>query len=135
MFATARVPGATARARLVYAPSPYGIAVTADGRAIYQAQLTIGALPPPASLGHYRAYVAWAVTPDLAQWVRLGAVANGSSTVGHIDLDKFLLVIVAAADSASTSHAGPIVLHGTSPSGWLQTFFSHPLFRGIPWGG
>ena len=29
------------------------------------------------------------------------------------------------------AHAGPTVLHGTSPSGWLQSFLTHPLFRGI----
>lgn len=135
MFATSRVPGATAHARLLYAPSPFGIAVTADGRAIYDARVTISALPTATALGPYTAYIAWAVTPDLSRWVRLGVVANGSSTVGPIDMNKFLLVIVAAPDSASTSHAGPTVLHGTSPSGWLQTFLSHPLFRGIPWGG
>ena len=58
-------------------------------------------------------------------------VANGVSSVGPVALDKFLLVITAEADSAPTTHAGPTVLHGTSPSGWLQSFLTHPLFRGI----
>jgi hypothetical protein len=59
-------------------------------------------------------------------------VANGRSLVGHADLNKFLLVITAEADSVPAAHKGPTVLHGTSPSGWLQSFLSHPLFRGIP---
>jgi hypothetical protein len=75
--------------------------------------------------------VAWATTPDLARWARLGTIRNGTSTVGHVTLNKFLLVITAEADSAPKVHAGPTVLHGTSPSGWLQSFLNHPMFRGI----
>jgi hypothetical protein len=58
-------------------------------------------------------------------------VKNGDTTVGHAQRNKFLLVI-AAESSTTSAHAGPTVLHGTSPSGWLQSFLTHPLFRGIP---
>ena len=58
-------------------------------------------------------------------------MTNGTSTVGPAELNKFLLVITAEPDSAAATHAGPTVLHGTSPSGWLQSFLTHPLFRGI----
>ena len=131
LFATPKAPSASGSARLVYASSPFGVAVTADGRAQYDIQITSANLPAPASLGRYRVYVAWAATPDLAMWVRLGTVHNGTSTVGHVDLNKFLLVITAETDSAPATHAGPTVLHGTSPSGWLQSFLNHPMFRGI----
>jgi hypothetical protein len=131
LFATSKAPKAEGHARLVYASSPYGVAVTADGRASYDVQITASGLPEPSSLGAYHAYVAWAVTPDLSQWSRLGTVTNGTSTVGQAELNKFLLVITAEADSAPTTHAGPTVLHGTSPSGWLQSFLTHPLFRGV----
>ena len=93
--------------------------------------ITARRLPRPDSLGAFRAYVAWAATPDLTRWVRLGRVANGTSTVGPVELNKFLLVISAEPDSAPATHSGPTVLHGTSPSGWLQSFLAHPLFRGI----
>ena len=131
LFATPKAPAATGSARLVYTSSPFGVAVTADGRAQYDIQVTAGGLPAASSLGSFRAYVAWAATPDLTKWVRLGTVRNGTSTVGHVDLNKFLLVITAEADSAPVRHAGPTVLHGTSPSGWLQSFLNHPMFRGI----
>jgi hypothetical protein len=131
LFATPRAPMARGEARLVYAASPFGVAVTADGRARYDVQITAAGLPEPRSLGTYGAYVAWATTPDLSRWVRLGTVTNGTTTVGHIDLNKFLLVITAESDSTPVKHAGPTVLHGTSPSGWLQSFLNHPLFRGI----
>jgi len=131
LFATPQAPSARGSARLVYATSPFGVAVTADGRAQYDIQVTAAELPAPSSLGGYSTYVAWAATPDLATWVRLGTIRNGTSTVGHVDLNKFLLVVTAEADSAPAQRTGPTVLHGTSPSGWLQSFLNHPMFRGI----
>jgi hypothetical protein len=131
LFGTPKAPTATGSARLVYASSPFGIAVTVDGRSRYDIQITADNLPVPSSLGSFTTYVAWAATPDLATWVRLGTVRNGTSTVGQVSLNKFLLVITAEADSTPAQHKGPTVLHGTSPSGWLQSFLNHPMFRGI----
>lgn len=132
LFNTPKAPSAQGHARLVFAQSPFGVAVTADGRASYDVQIEITGLPDPSTLGAYSAYVAWAVTTDLKEWHRLGALANGKNTVGRAELNKFLLVITAEASADPTTHSGPTVLHGTSPSGWLQSFLSHPLFRGIP---
>ncbi len=47
-------------------------------------------------------------------------------------MNKFILVITAEAAASAAAHAGPTVLHGISPSGWIQSFLTHPLFRGIP---
>ena len=132
LFNTPRTPDAKGHARLVFASSPFGVAVTADGRASYDVQIDASGLPDPSTLGTYSTYVAWAVTTDLQRWDRLGVVSNGRSTVGRAELNKFLLVITAEANATPASHAGPTVLHGTSPSGWLQSFLSHPLFRGVP---
>ncbi len=132
LFATPKAPAAQGHARLVFASSPFGVAVTQDGHASYDVQVTATGLPDPSSLGEFHAYVAWAASTDLATWVRLGAVRNGTTTVGQAEMNKFLLVITAEADSAPPAHAGPTVLHGTSPSGWLQSFLTHPLFRGVP---
>jgi hypothetical protein len=131
LFNTPKAPDAKGGARLVFAQSPFGVAVTADGHASYDVQLDLSGLPEASSLGPYTAYVAWETTTDLSKWIRLGVVANGKTTVGRAELDKFLLVI-AAESSATSAHTGPTVLHGNSPSGWLQSFLSHPLFRGIP---
>ena len=128
---TPKTPNAHGTARLVFAESPFGVAVTADGRASYDVRLSVSGLPEPSTLGPYKAYVAWGVTTDLKQWRRLGPVGNGESTVGTVDFNKFLLVVAAESDSAATKHSGPVALSGTSPSGWLQTFLSHPLFRGV----
>lgn len=125
-------PAARGSARLVFADSPFGVAATADGRLRYDIRVTASGLPAPKALGPYRAYVAWEVSADLSEWRRLGVIGNGISTVGVAERNKFLFVITAEADTAPVAHAGPTVLHGTSPSGWLQQFLSHPLFRGAP---
>src|SRR5512140_395396 len=92
LFNTPKTPTATGHARLVFAPSPFGVAVTADGRASYDVQIDASGLPDPSAFGA-RGYVAWAATTDLAKWYRLGTVTNGKNTVGHAELNKFLLVI------------------------------------------
>jgi hypothetical protein len=132
LLPTPAAPHAEGRATLIPPGSPFGVGVTEDGHATYHVRIAASHLPRPDSLGRYSAYIAWAATPDLTEWVRLGAVGNGTFVVGPVALNKFLLVITAEADSATASHAGPTVLHGTSPSGWLQSFLTHPLFRGIP---
>ena len=132
LFSTPAAPTARGSARLVYAGSPFGVAVTVDGVASYDVQLQLSGLPDASSLGAFTTYVAWSATTDLSQWHRLGTVTNGTTTVGHAELNKFLLVITAEAEAQPASRTGPTVLHGTSPSGWLQSFLSHPLFRGVP---
>lgn len=131
LHSTPRTPNAQGTARLVFAESPFGVAVTAEGHASYDVQLTLSGLPEPSTLGAYKAYVAWGVTTDLKQWHRLGVVANGTSTVGRVEYNKFMLVIAAESDSLVEKHAGPVAMSGTSPSSFLQMFLSHPLFRGV----
>lgn len=125
-------PTARGSARLLFADSPFGVAATADGRLRFDIRVTASGLPAPSALGAFRTYVAWEVSTDLADWRRLGTISNGVSTVGVADRNKFLFVITAEADTAPATHSGPTVLHGTSPSGWLQRFLGHPLFRGAP---
>src|SRR5262245_8760891 len=129
---TAVVPTAKGAARLQFAPSPFGVAVTADGHASYDVRFMLSGLPEPSSLGTFTAYVAWMASPDLKFWRRLGTVRNGTTVVGQADLNKSLIVVPAEADSMATSRKGPTILHGPSPSTWLQAMLTHPLFRGIP---
>lgn len=132
LFNTPRTAKSTGLARLVYASSPFGIAVTVDGIDRYDVRITARGMPAPSSLGPYKAYVAWQVTTDLSQWKRLGPVRNGTTVVGTTNLNKFLLVITAEASATPDTHHGPIVLHGTSPSGWLENFLTHDaFFRGV----
>ena len=131
LHSTPKAPDAKGDARLVFAQSPFGATVTADGHAAYDVRITASALPAPSSLGAYTTYVAWMVSTDLSTWQPLGAVGNGTTTVGRATMNKFLLVITAEPTAKPARHVGPTVLHGTSPSGWLQNFMTHPLFRGV----
>ena len=128
---TPKTPTAKGTARLVWAQSPFGVTVTADGRASYDIQLSLTGLAEPSSLGPYTTYIAWAATTNLDKWYRLGVVRNGNTTVGKVELNKFMLVITAEATTTPAERKGPTVLHGISPSGWLQSMITHPLFRGI----
>jgi hypothetical protein len=133
LFPSTAAPEASGQARLVFAASPFGVAVTADGRARYDIQVKAAGLPAPSAVGGgYRAYVAWATTPDLTRWSRLGTITNGKSTVGSAEFNKFLFVVTAESSATPAVHHGPTVLHGSSPSAWLQNFMTHPLFRNIP---
>ncbi len=108
-----------ARAVLGRAPSPYGVAITADGRQRWSVELDITGLPEPGVFGPYRAFVAWAMTPTLESVIRLGPVGNGRTRIGEVALDKFLLMISAEADSGVRERRGRPVLRGLSPS-WLM---------------
>ena len=129
---TSTAPTAKGSARLQFAASPFGVAVTADGRASYDVRFDLTGLPEPSSLGGFTSYVAWMASTDLKLWHRLGTVRNGITVVGRAELNKFLIVVTAEADSMAPTRKGPTVLHGPSPSTWLQSMLTHPLFRGIP---
>jgi len=55
LFNTAKAPSAQGHARLVFAHSPFGVAVTVDGRASYDVQFEIAGLPEASTLGAYSA--------------------------------------------------------------------------------
>ena len=117
---------------LTPAASPFGASVTVDGHHRFDLTLHAAGLPDPAALGEYDGYVAWATTPRLRPVRNLGPVANGSTDLGSVDLDKFLVLVTAVAASdappafdappapgetatqGGTGWQGRIVLRGTS---------------------
>lgn len=100
--------------RLIPAPSPFGIAVDADGRAQYQLEIHLQGLPTPAAGARH---VAWVTGPMLDSPARLGAVSNGVTRAGTTSLEKFLLFVTEQRDS--TLALDRIVLRGMSPSSAL----------------
>ena len=107
-------PGASGTVELTPSASPFGAAVTVDGHHRFDLAVHLAGLPDPAALGDYAGYVAWAATPRLRPIVNLGSVANGRTTVGPVDLDKFLVLVTAESDPAAAAWEGRIVLRGTS---------------------
>ena len=128
---TPRTPTAQGTARLVFAESPFGVAVTADGRASYDVQLeavrSAGAVRARPIQGVHRVgrhHGPQGVAPARA----------GDERELHRRPRRVQQVHARRSPPRRTRRSeahGADVLSGISPSGWLQTFLSHPLFRGI----
>jgi suppressor of ftsI len=116
LLPTATAPQAAGTAVLQPEPSPFGLAVTRDGRIRSRVVLTLSGLPDPASLGPYRGYAAWATTPDLDPMIPLGPVTNGRSLAGAIALERFIIMVSAERSADVRTREGPLVLRGSSPS-------------------
>ncbi len=109
------VRDASGAATLQFAPGPFILPVTADGRLRYRIALELSGLPPADSLGPYRTYVAWALPPSMAPVRKLGEVGDGRRVVGPVAMDRFLLLVTAEPSADVATRSGPPVLRGLSP--------------------
>ncbi len=100
-------------------PSPFGVAVSSDGRQRHHLVATIAGLPDTRTLGEYGGYVAWAYTLALDSGVKLGTVVNGRVDLGELDREQFRILISAERSMSTLSRNGPLVLRGTSPGARL----------------
>ncbi|MEA2722232.1 MAG: hypothetical protein QOH59_3, partial [Gemmatimonadales bacterium] len=116
LFSTAKAPEASGTAVLRPEPSPFGLAVTRDGRILSRVVLTLSGLPDPATLGPYQAFVAWATTPDLDPVIPLGTVSNGRTVTSPMALERFIIMVSAERSAGARVRSGPLVLRGSSPS-------------------
>lgn len=116
LVAKAGLEDVEGRVALRFAESPFTQAVTVDGRMRYDAEFMIQGLPPAASLGPYAHYVAWVATPLLYPIRRLGEVANGTTVLGPIEFDKFVVLVTAEAGDSQVERSGRLVLRGQSAS-------------------
>lgn len=96
--------------------TPFGTALTADGRARNRLNLLIEGLPSARTLGDYNEYVAWATDLTLGEFVRLGAVRNGRNELGELAANQYRVLVTAERAADGERRAGRIVLRGTSPS-------------------
>ncbi len=106
----------TATLELAPADSPFGVAVTADGRPRYVLTTTIAGLPKPSALGPYTVYIAWVASLTMDSVVKLGVVREGRTTLGPVTRNQFRVVVSAEASATVTARHGRLVLRGTSPS-------------------
>jgi suppressor of ftsI len=112
--------GAGGMVHLQPAPSPFGASVSPEGVHRWELIVSLTGLPDPATLGPYRAYVAWVTTPVLQPMIRLGTVENGRTRLGPIALNQFLILVSAEASAGAPARTGPIVVRGSSASTRLQ---------------
>ena len=106
------------------APSPFGVTVTPDGRYRYDVRVELTRTPTRAA----RVYVAWAVTPDLSERKKLGAIGPDGTARGQVDWNKFLVLITAEASGEVSAWSEPILMTAMSPSGRLETMAGEAIF-------
>ena len=113
-------------------PSPFGMAVTADGHPVYDLDVTFKGLRPPRALGG-EVYVVWMTTPALDRIERLGTVEGPGRFRARISsMNKFILLVTVEPFADGDKRTGPIILRGVSPSGFLTAFGGHELFNNMP---
>src|SRR4051812_33668975 len=93
LYPTPDLAGVSGTVALLPVPSPFGVAVTVDGRTRYHLSAAISGLPEPQSLGNYSVYVAWAYTLALDSVVKLGPVHNGNVDLGELHLMQFRILV------------------------------------------
>ncbi len=133
LVTTRRLPGARmarGKADVVFARSPFGLALSADGSYVYELLISIDNLAPARN----GAYVAWVTTPQLDQRVRLGALDADHKVSGSVGWNKFLVVVTLEDDEAegAQSWTGPVVVRGMSRSGLMHTQAGHGPFEAEP---
>jgi hypothetical protein len=116
---------------LVPATSPFGIAVSREGRIVYDLSIVTAGLADPSTLGSYTVYEAWLTTPRLEPVTDLGPIRPGEPLRARADWNKFTIIVSAeaAAPVNQKRWAGPVVLIGRSPSSLMQSFVTHPLYN------
>jgi suppressor of ftsI len=100
-------------------PGPFTVAVTADGRAVYEPVVTVAGLPAPQSLGHYRVFIAWVMPRTMYPVIKLGVISNGTTPVHRFALDPFVILVTAEPNANVTEPGTRVVLRAGSPSSRL----------------
>lgn len=135
LFPAAGIEGVRGVVEMAPPSSPFGVAVTHDGIQEYDLSLTIEGLSDAATLGPYKTYVAWATTPQLHPFVKLGVVRDGRLTGARVAFDQFLVIVSAEASADVAEREGRLVLRGLSPSTRLQPHDLPFLLAGMLDGG
>ena len=113
LVAVPDLPATSGMLRLYPVQSPFGVSVTADGRARVRLVADISALPSARSLGSFTTYIAWLYPLGMDSVVRLAPVSNGRNELGEVSLDQFRV-------RNSADRSGKIVMRATSPSARLM---------------
>ena len=132
LVSTGRVPGtrqAKGEARIAFVRSPFGLAVNADGRYVYDLSVEFSGL-----LARAGDYVVWVAKADLSEVRAVGKLENSRTVVATVDWNKFLVVVTLEADAEQLGAMwdGPIVARGMSRSGRMHTMAGHGPFQAEP---
>ncbi len=112
---------------MTFAPSPFGVALAADGSYLLDVWLEFERLriPPEGEL------VVWFTTPTLDRIVRAGTLDETLRFTGQVSWNKFLVVVTLETDADPSAEVwqGPIVIRGMSRSGMMHTMAGHGPFE------
>lgn len=122
---TAAAPGALAYMELTMAAAPFGVAVSPDGRYVYDVTVGVERLRRRAG----ETYVVWAATPELDRVRKLGILEESGAVQGRVEYNKFLVFVTAEASADLDRWEGRILLTGLSPSGLMHTMRGHGIFE------
>jgi suppressor of ftsI len=109
-------PAAVGAAQMRPAASPFGVAVDEAGVHRFELEVVAEGLPDPRSLGDYPVLIAWATTPLLRPFVKLGVLDDDGRARGTVAFNQFMVMISAERSADVTERTGPLLLRGTSPS-------------------
>jgi suppressor of ftsI len=129
LFSTARGGDAAGVIELGRVHSPFGLAVTPEGRTRHGLTAWIAGLPDPATLGPYTTFVAWVSPLVLDPVIKLGEVGNGENALGEVALNKYMVLITAEPSADVTERSSALVLRGRSPSSKME---AHDLLAQAP---
>ena len=129
LASTDKAPQARGWVQLVPAVSPFSIAVSRDGRIVYDLEITVHGLPPVSYVGDYAGYEAWLATPNLDVVRRLGTIHNDSTLHADADWNKFTVIVTAEPAKVGQKWSGAVVMVGRSPSSLMQSFADHPFYN------
>lgn len=127
MEATRHAPGGDGTLGLSFGPSPYGLAVTADGRPRYRIAVETRGL----RVSGGRRPTVWAATPELDEVRRLGPLGEDGSLRGvELEWSRFMVFVTAEpGGSEGARWEGPILLVGRAPSSRMHTMRGHGIFE------
>jgi hypothetical protein len=134
MAPTGRAPGAVGYVTKTFAQSPFGIAVSVDGRYVYDVHLAVDGLRGPPNVE----YTVWVAPPNLSPIVRLGVLDQDFELRGQVDLNKFIMFVTAEQPGSwdpenvkkpGNAWKGPILMQGISRSGLMHSASGHGPFE------
>jgi FtsP/CotA-like multicopper oxidase with cupredoxin domain len=109
-------PGAAGAVELRRVATPFGAAVTADGRHTWDLRLTLTGLDSSA------VYVAWVASPTFDDVTSLGAVRNGQTDLGRVARNAFVVLVSRERAADVKTRQGRIVLRGMSAANLMRPY-------------
>jgi FtsP/CotA-like multicopper oxidase with cupredoxin domain len=109
-------PGAAGAVELRRVATPFGAAVTPDGRHTWDLRITLTGLDSTAI------YVAWVASPTFDDVTSLGAVRNGQADLGRVARNGFVVLVSIERSPDVATRQGRIVLRGMSAATLMRPY-------------